>query len=486
MTFDSWGHLYLTFAVKRQGRGPFKPIRGQVIEPGDLHYPLLPHWFYSHLPDGFLLRRNQLINPLLETVFVFVALSLALAAGIDRVWVLLGGLCYVVTPLWFSKISIGPRVLNFTTRTFSELIYPLAIALVLFPLPIPDAIAIVGSAILLAAVMLGSKFGVQVVFFVTPLIAAFAVSWALLATLVLAIGLAQLVSRGEFTSQLRHQAAHLTWYASELRAGRLPIQGRNALRSLREWSPEKTRAQNIRRLVFAWLARNSITGVILRAPHFVAIAGLVIAAIVSQETFEGPLVPMIAGAAVVYALTSLKYLLFIGQAERYLSHVSIWSNILFVGLCAIHGVVWLVWCAIAYGIAFSLAELILLRGELNPELRRSANAVMTYLEGLDDKRTILVYPYHAVPPYRIMISTHHTCLLPWMSNDAFKTAMKGLEDYPRVDLTLLDDSPELSTVDTLIVNSDERRERLPQWRAPVGWHRIEGSFGKLDVYERRA
>ncbi|MGB3712558.1 MAG: hypothetical protein WA985_12820 [Erythrobacter sp.] len=484
MTFDSWGHLYLTFAVQRSGRGPFQPIRPQVIGAQDFYYPLLPHWTYSHLPNGFLLRHNRLINPLIETAFLGISIGLALLAGLPAEWAMLGALGYVFTPLWFTKLMIGPRVLNFTTRLFSEVLYPLALGVLLLAVPIPDWLAVGIGAALLAAVLLGSKFGVQVVVFVTPLTALFAASIKVAIAWVLAFLLAQLVSKGNFASQVRQQVAHLVWYASELREGRMPIQARNAIKHLRQWSPDKSLAQNVRRLVFVWFARNSITGVILRAPHFVATAILAALALVGGEAIPTPFGPLVASAAAIYALTSLKYFLFIGQAERYLSHVSIWSNMLFVALCATQGLMVLVWLAIAYGLAISLGERLFLRGSVDPEAKRSEHAAMDYLESAEQERTVLVYPYHAVPPYRIMIQTPHTCLLPWMSGEAHKTAMKGLEDYPRVDLSRLEQSAELRDVDTLIVDRTVREEFLPQWGPPTGWHMVERNFGKLEIYER--
>ena len=490
MTFDSWGHLYFTFAVGRGGRGPFRPIVPRVVGAEDFHYPLLPHWSYSFLPERFLLRHNRLINPLVETVFLVLATALALAAGMPREWVLIGALGYVFTPLWFSKVAIGPRVLNFTTRLFSEVLFPLALAIVLFPLPIPDWVAVLAGGALLCAVLLGSKFGVQTVVLVTPVVALVAMSAKLAIAGVLAAVLAQAISRGGFAAQLGQQAAHLRWYLAELREGRMPIDARNSYARLREWSDAKTKGENLRRLVFNWCATNSVTGVILRAPHLPATAVLGAAALLAPDfpasPALAPLAQIVAGASVIYALTSLRAFLFLGEAERYLSHASIWSNMLFVALCAASGAMVLVWLAIAYGAAFTIAERFLLRGGVNPAAQESEAAVMQYLKAIRESRTVIVYPHQAVPPYRIMIETPHVCVLPWLAGSAHKAAMKGVENYPRVDLAQLERCEELRDVDTLVVDRRERAQWLPGWHPPEGWHAVDGAFGQYDVYERAA
>jgi len=431
-----------------------------------------------------LLRRNHLINPLFETGFLVLALLMAMAAGWTPGLVLIAGLAYVFTPLWFSKLAIGPRVLNFTTRTFSELIYPLALGIVLFPLPMPDIAAVLAGAVLLAMVLLGSKFGVQTVFMVTPVVALFASSPILAVSLLLATGIALVVSGGNFARQLRQQGAHLGRYFSELRYGRMPVTARNSIAKLREWSSDKPRSRNVRRLVFNWFATNSFTGVLLRAPHIVLIVILALYAASTGREVNPALSAMIAGAAAVYVLTSLRWFLFLGEAERYLSHVSIWSNLLFVALCASLDIMALVWLAIVYGAAISVAERALLRGGIDRAAATSETAVIDYLGKQSENRTILVYPYHAVPPYRIMIETQHVCVFPIIAGEAHKQAMKGVEDYPRIDLSRLTDSAELAGVDTLVIEPEERAAHMPEWSPPPGWNRVPGDFGKLEVYER--
>jgi len=315
-------------------------------------------------------------------------------------------------------------------------------------------------------------------------VALFAGSVAAAYAVVLAFIIALAVSSGNFARQLRQQGAHLRNYFTELRGGRTPIVARNNIAKLREWSPEKSRSRNVRRLVFNWFAHNSFTGVLLRAPHIAGTFVLTAYAIWTGAVIEPALSAMIAGAALVYVLTSLRWFLFLGEAERYLSHVSIWSNLLFISLCTAFDLLALAWLAIVYGAAISVAERVLLRGGINPDAARSQTAVMNYLGQFRDDRTLLVYPYHAVPPYRIMIETSHSCVFSWMSGEPHKQAMKGVEDYPRIDLARLSDSSELTAVDTLVIETDERIVHAPRWTPGPRWSRVEGEFGSLEVYER--
>src|SRR4051794_10529388 len=144
MTFDSWGHLYFAAEAKRSRCGPFGPLHPRVAGGEAFYYPLLIHWLYGFLPRSVLRDRSALINPVLETLFLAAALTIAAASGVGREVVLVAGATYMLTPLWFSKLAFGPRVLAFTPRLASEVAYSLAlmVALLDFGLPTPAAVVI--------------------------------------------------------------------------------------------------------------------------------------------------------------------------------------------------------------------------------------------------------------------------------------------------------------------------------------------------------
>ena len=485
MTFDAWGHVYFTTEAKRPGVGPFGPIRPRVVGAEDFHYPLLVHWLYSYLPTRLLREQNQRINPVLESIFVCLVCFLFATAGLPTQVVGLTAILYILTPLWFSKLSTGPRVLNFTTRIFPEIAFPLALAIALFGGSHP-LVAVSVSALLLACILLGSKFGVQTVVLVTPITAALALSYTLAGAWLLAFPVAVLLSAGKFQLQLRQQGAHLKWYLGELWAGRMPIAARNDLAFLFRWSRTLSTRDNLGRLIYSWFARNSFTAVLLKAPHVpLALIMFVFARARGIEIDRHIWAPVIAAAA-VYMLINLKWLLWLGEAERYLSHVSIFTSLLFVVLCVALDVRPLIGLAATYGLVFTLAELSLLRGGLelgNPE---AANQLIGYLKSLDGPRKIVVFPYHAMPPYRIMLETEHEPVFPLLSGATHKAAIKELENYPCLDLHRLDRLVELTGANLLILSSSERAKRLQDWSVPLDWRHVDLCLADFEIYERPA
>lgn len=484
MTFDSWGHLYFSMETKRSGAGPFRPIKPKVVGAEEFHYPLLLHWLYGLLPRRLLREKIQLINPAIESIFLGVFSGFIWKAGWPIEVVALSAILYILTPSWFSKVSIGPRVLNFTTRIFSEIAFPLGLAIALFELGLPPAAAVALATLTFAFILLGSKFGVQTVVLVTPLAGALAQSWTLVTAWLLAFPVALILSRGAIAEQLRQQAQHLKWYFQELRAGRTLINGRNSTRFLVLWDSKRSAAANARKLIFSWFARNSFTAVLLKAPHIPIALVLLVVASTRGMPFPRELAGPLLAAAAIYLVTSLRWFLFLGEAERYLSHISIFTNLLFVLLCMSLDLQALIWLVAAYGLAFSVGEAILLRKGLEGGDSRAEDEVIAYLRQLIEPRTVVIFPYHAVSPYRIMIETEHETVFPWLSGSRHKSEIREVEDYPYLDLHRLDRLVELTFADLLIVSSAERSGRLSGWTAPHSWIRVDLGVDEFEIYER--
>ena len=480
MVFDSWGHLYFTMEVRRAKSGPFGALHPRVPGSAPFHYPLFVHWIYSFLPERWLRHRTAIINPVVESLFLASILALALAAGFDRLTVALSGLLYILTPLWFSKTAFGPRVLNFTSRLASEAAFPLAIAFALWDLGLPDVVALALATFFLAIILLGSKFGVQAVFFLVPPTGLIAGSWLLGAAFALAVLLSWIVSGGAFGKQLRQQAAHLGWYLGELRAGRAMVLRRNNFADL---VPRSLRISGMefKKLAFGWLGRNSFTAVLLKAPHLPLIPVLLL---LPHPGLPLGLTVPIAVAALVYFLINLPWLLFLGEAERYLSHLSIFTNLLFVTLCIATGLTLLIYALVAYGLVFSLAERVLLRKPIHPERERDADLAIAYLKSRPDRRMVLPIPFGVVPPFRILVDTDHGAAYSLLSGADHQREMKGLESDLLVDLGQWPLVAERTGADLLVVSAQHLPEAHRNWTPPEGWRRISGEYGALTLYER--
>jgi hypothetical protein len=482
MGFDSWGHLYFVLEKRRASSGPFAPIKPRVSGGENFHYPFFVHWLYGFLPEIILRRYLFLVNPCLETIFLLVFLFIIKAANVSDELIVLTGIGYIFTPLWFSKAAFGPRVLTFTTRLVSEVAYPLALGIVLFDVGLPIAMAILMSAMLFATILLSSKFGVQAVFFVTPLTAVLGQSWPLAVAGVLGVAAAWFISRGAFGNQLLHQGRHLAWFMGELRSGRAMVNDRNKFSDLvpRSWRPTN---QEIKKIAFGLLGRNSFTAVLIKAPHLVITAFLIAFYGGRLQLPTAVWAPTVA-VVVIYLVINIPWLLFLGEAERYISHVSIFTNLMFATLCCQVGMTWLAILVGAYGLTFSVAERLVLRKPIHPQREIGADAATAYLKGREDIRMVLSIPYSALPPFRILADTQHGAVYSLLAGADHQRDMKALENHSHIDFDQWDRVVDVTGVDFVVTRPSDFPETAQGWQPRIGWQKVSGDFGDLALYER--
>lgn len=395
---------------------------------------------------------------------------------------ILTGVGYILTPLWFSKAAFGPRVLTFTTRLVSEVAYPLALAIILFDIGQPTALAILFSTILFALILLSSKFGVQTVFLVTPVTAVLAGSWPLIAAALLGLAAAWIISRGVFGKQLATQGKHLAWFFGELRSGRAMVNGRNKFSDLIPGSLRPS-GQEVKKIAFGWLGRNSFTAVLLKAPHLIVTAILVVI-YGSELTLPAALWAPTVAAVLIYLLINLPWLLFLGEAERYISHVSIFTNLLFATICLQTGLVWLAILVAIYGVAFTLAERLALRKPIHPQREMGADAATAYLQGRTDRRVVLSIPYSALPPFRILADTQHAAVYSLLAGADHQREMKELENHFHIDFDQWDRVAAVTGADFIVARPVDFPDVAQGWRPPVEWQKVSGDFGDLALYEK--
>lgn len=464
--FDTWGHIYFTLAVKRQKRGPFRPIVPRIVEPGPFHYPFLAHWLIGRLPERVIVRYSRYINPVADALFVAAAGSFLLARGADPDAVLLAALLYVFTPLFFSKVAIGPRVADFTTRLYSEIALSAYFLIAIFGTGAPVAVDMAIGVILLAYIVLSSKFGTQAVFFLVAPFAAVTLSWQVGGSLVLAILLAFAISRGQFGEMLRSQYSHLAWYFRTAIAGGAFTGNRNALSTLFDWKPERSLKGNLVQTVFNVVGRNAFTGTLIKAPILPAIAICWISGMDGGfPVGAGPdLLALFAVAVAVFFLINLRHLLFLGEAERYIIHVAPLVAYLGAGMLLQGGAGTVALVLIAYGALYWAAEIVLLGvlrlygGDDGIE-----NRLIAVLRDLPRPTTVLSYPLHVLPPSRIMIETPHRPISPLQARGPGTRRLRELAPYPHADLTQLAEMVRLYDVGAVVIRERDLQERMPDF-----------------------
>lgn len=474
--FDSWGHIFFVNSVRKNKSGPFGAIYPKVVNGGSFYYPLFSHWLYSFLPAGLLIRFSHVLNPALDALFLFTSILLMRSGDIPTASIVGCALLYIFTPLCFSKISIGPRVANFTTRMVSEMLLPLLFLIWFLDLEMLPIVRVLACTMLGAVILMSSKFGVQALTFTVLISSLLTADWALAVTFILAILVALVLSRGAFLKNLKEQIDHLSWYFRSVSEGKLFVANRNSLNLLWAWNRKDRLSQNLQNLIFNWTAKNSLTLLLLKAPAFLLAAIALVTQVTngSISTIDGLEIVMIS-AFVIYLATSFKYLLFLGEAERYLTHVAIIICLILAQFWdfSTPQYEWLMMLLILHGVVYWVVELFAFV-TLQPFGTQDHESILvTKLNGLPDERTILSYPYHVLPPYRVMVETEHRTFFPILASMEQKKELEPFEDYPFPDLSRSEELYERFGVDCLIIAKKDLDERIPQWTpGAVGWESI--------------
>lgn len=494
--FDTYGHLYLASEVRKQRCGPFGAIMAKVVGAAPYRHPFLWHWLVGMIPATWLMRHQKWISPIMDALFVLGIYGALRISGFSTSAASMAALLYVFTPMWFSRLSIGPRISSLTPRLASELATNLFFMMTLLPASWSPVWTLVVAGGLAAFVLLSSKFGVQAMFFLAP--ATSAIAWKAEPILALCAGLvvAIIVTRGEFMATLGSQIAHLRWYYKENRRGAMFVSSRNSWRRLVEAKPGDDARTRAKELVGRLLLLNSYTGVILKMPVLLAALGLsALAWHRGGVPFPAWLLAPVAVSVLLFLLINRPSLLFLGEAERYLNHVAFFI----VAIASIYAeafdVQWIVACLVAYGFGYWGLESFVLHKVYPPgadERRRADDEVIGYLKqrSLPDE-VALAYPYHAGGGvYRIMLEAGKRTVFCFMAEKGFlhEFERKYSAGYPYTRLERIDEMSAEFGVATVIVDVQKLQDRgMKDWRPSAErWRQLGIGMPCYRVYERLA
>lgn len=490
--FDSYGHLYFVKESKVQKKGPFGEIATKIVGSAGIRAPFLWHWLIGFFPFEKILQFQKWINPGIDAVFAVLIYLFALWIDLNKQSALFMTLLYLFTPMWFSRLSIGSRLANFTPRLTSEVITNLFFVLTILPLGIPIWLSLMCGALLSSFVLLSSKFGLQALLFLVPLTSLLAWDFVPIGALSFGILLTFALTKGGFLKTLKAQLTHLVWYFRKNLKGEVPISSRNSFAKL--CAPPSTGEGFLRHvgvILLRMVSFNSYTSVLIKMPVlFVALVLYGMSFLNGIDQSIAHIVAPVIAAVIVFLLINWPPLLFLGEAERYLNHVAFFIVATAVVLVSATGLVLLLYVVIGYGFLFWLVESFLLHRFLPDSdklLTLAGDAVISHLKSMDRPMVVLAYPYHAVGVWRIMAETDHNVI--YVNNNKEFTDMFERDyaaEYPYVKLDKLDEMASQLGVNYLIAGKKAlATQGLSLWVPSVDWQKLEVGEPIYDVYQRR-
>jgi len=472
---DSHGHLYRAKELKAQRKGPFGSIKLKVVGSTYNSVPYLWHWIIGFFSITFINKHQKYWNPFLDSLFAILIYFISLNLGLSNNEAVLSYGLYLFTPMWFSRLAIGPRINSFTPRLSGEIAGNLFFIVTCLPIDAPYWVLLILGVLFASYVLASSKFGIQVLFFITPIVSVFLLSWFPIFTLAIAFVIILIASKGKFLKSLKQQINHLKNYFLINLSKEVYASTRNMFDEEYKLKTDEKLLNYFLRLLVLLTLRNSYTGVLIKLPLlWISFVFLLLAPDLNiLDLYWEP----VAAALVVYFLTNIPKLLFLGEAERYLNYVAFFIILSTVMIFGSINNLWL-FLLLFYGINYLAVEGIVL-----PILNKKSSLmeienkkIINYLATME-KSVVLCFPYSAGGGYsQIMANTPHYTLDHTKSSDEFSRKLKTKygAKYPFIDLNKINNLRDEFGVKILIVDAKLLKLRLhPKWKPSVEWKEVD-------------
>lgn len=489
---DVFGHLLFAKTLREQGGGPYSHILLPLVGATPHAQPLLWHWLVGRFSIQAILRNQAWINAAFDAMFVPIIFIIAIHTGNSTLVAISAAVTYLLTPMWFSSIALGPRISGFTPRLSSELITNIFFAICLLPLGLSGAGSLVIAGVLAWLVISSSKFGLQALLFLSPIVSLISSNYMPMYAFMVGILLSLVFSRGEAFKIFKSQLAHLQSYFRENLKRRMHISDRNSFAFLLTKRLHESRIQYFVHIIHRLLRENSYTSLILKMP----VLFLVLFGIVQDQTVNAAggstsyVSPILAGT-ILFLVINLRPLLFLGEAERYLNHIAIFIVLFAAQYAVTSSSVWLLIGIWVYGFAFWILEIAMNHSFKTKILLKRMIEDNNIIADLKSMRptVVLAYPYQNVGgTFRIGLETQHLSI--YTLEGAFTELtftqdfnQRYSEGYPFVKLSALDEMSERFGIGYVVVDRNSLRIRgIADWKPSANWTR-RGVGGEVyDVY----
>ena len=484
---DTYGHLYYLKELKKQKKGPFSGIKTNVIgsTKASFYHPFLWHYLFKLFHVDFLIKNQKFFNPIIDTLYSSFVFFVLFQLGFSQYLCSIGVLLYVLTPMWFSTLSVGPRVTSFTPRLMSEIILSVFFFITVYNLETSYLNIIFLSSLLATYILMSTKFGLQAIILISIPYILLSFDLSPLYSIIIGILFSLLISKGKSLNYLKTQFRHLIWYYNQNKKKKMHISNRNSINYLLEQIDHKDKFfVKFVRFIKLSISTNSFIGLFVKMPIFI----FCINSIIQSLNFDNYNVlskeeALIVSSLAIFLLINISTFLFLGESERYINHISL---IIIIYFLTNYNDSNLPIYLLTYGLIFWFFEIILLRKNyFKLKLREdSFEKILNHLKKLNDK-VVAIYPYNYLGGvYRIMLETDNkvvfNALIDKKSENYFKKNFD--ENYPYFRLNNFEKMTKEFNINLLILSNKSLLKNNPDWNPGKDW-RISHKDDFLTTYE---
>lgn len=426
--FDTYFHLYLISFIRKNGISNLIEQK-RFIKPFGLHYPWMMHFFISLFPRKFDMFFERFFNPFLDSLFTLFLYTVIFYITESNNQALIVAILYVFTPAMFTTLSLGPRIKSFTPRLFGEIVGSMMFIFEYLYFINDNYIYLVLSIIFAGFAYLSSKFSVQAIVFISIFLFLFTFDIEYLVVLIGGFILSMILSQGKYLEVLKQQVEHLKWFFMKNIKGEMSVSSRNSIKRVIDYFKTK----RYKKIISALLFQNTFIIVLTRFP----LVYLALYFVYDDYIINGKLELVdyfIISSFVIFFISSLKWFLFIGEAERYINYM-VFFILLKVTLFFEENTLYLL-LFIIYGIIFYILDFILLR---KTNKNNIDDELIKWLNCQDKELNIASIPYH-LGGWRIVESTKHNWLYGvfFINRDDIKILNSYMKKYPFLDINKAD------------------------------------------------
>ena len=478
--FDTFGHLYFAKRLKAEKVGPFGPITSNVVASKAIPNPFFINWFLVHsLGIDRLIKKNKSLNTWIDTFFAGIIFFLLYFARFQMETILLTILIYLSTPLWTTLVISGPRLRSFTPRLLSEIFVMLYFGCFYIDVGLTQWQIIAITSAISFAVLSSSKFGTQSLLFTSTLCAI--IDLSLMPVVPVLISVVFLISffKIPFLSSIKHQFNHLKWYSSLNKKGLSYSANRSNLKGL--WLQNRSFISNVQNILMNKAKdKGPLAGFILISFTL----PLIVLIFLDFQFFRSLEVssPILAGI-LLFLVINIRSLTFMGESERYLSHLAILLSLGFCLMMQRHNSEGLLAMILVFNFLYFFNSIRILKkkggaGELT-------NDKVTAFLGTLKPKVVLCFPYHVGSYFQILLETDHKLFGSILTdNKEHPITKRGLEpSYPYLDLKRLEEMTSDFGVNLLVLRkSDLVSAGFDGWQPPSEWQLIKTIDQGTNIY----
>ena len=435
---DTYFHLYFISHIRKHNGLDFYED-SKFIKPSNFYYPWLTHQLISKLPQKYDTLVEKYFNSLLDTIYTIILYLVTFYITRSNNLAFEVALLYIFLPLCFTVQTLGPRIHSFTPRLFGEITASLVFIFEYLYFENTDTIYLIFATICVVLVILSSRFSLQALLFVTLISFFFNFDFELFIPVFAGFTIFLTIYGKNGIKLLENHYYHMKIFFKNHNEKKSFISANNSLKTL----IKSLKSGSIIHLYSYLIYQNTLSSLLIKAPIIILFLFLA-----SNYNFNNYQYIFAFSGIIVFIIVSIKPLLFLGEAERYINHIIFFILLGCVDYLDTHHRIFIFF--ILYGILFFILDFIYLSKYLS---KQYSNTVIARLKKFDKVYNVFSIPPNLSGSWKIAYETKHNLLHPvqWQNIADREKFRSFLLEYETIDLTKIEELIKEYNLDIIVI-----------------------------------